>query len=94
MSNELPASIVKFEEVKDSIIEAIKRKSDKLNIKESVTLVQGFVSQPYSMELSNFILIGGPTIPMVMLLGNETGRIYFFAYKALVHGVAEQKHDQ
>lgn len=82
----MAANVIKFETVKEKIIDAIKdeKRFKKLNLNESVTLIEGFVSQPYSMKLSNSIEIGGPTIPMVLLLGNDTGRIYFFAYKALI----------
>jgi hypothetical protein len=77
--------IIKFAEVKHKIIEAIQGKpKQELGINESVTLLDGFVSSPYTTTLSNDFILGGSFVPMVMLVGNDTGRIYFFAYKALV----------
>lgn len=76
--------LIKFNEYKDQIIAAIERNSNLLQINEPVTLVDGFVNQPVSSELSGSFIIGGPTIPLVMLVGNTTGRVYYFALKALL----------
>ena len=35
-------------------------------------------------ELTGAFVIGGPTIPMIAVVGNNSGRIYFFALKALL----------
>lgn len=74
---------IKFEEYKEKIIEALKTKSN-LGIPEPVTLIDGFVNQPIQKELSGAFVVGGPAIPMIMLLGNTSGRIYFFALKAIL----------
>ncbi len=85
MSTNTQKSALEFSKVKHKIINAIESKSkDELGIKESLTLLDGFVNSPYTTTLSNDVILGGPFVPMVMLVGNDTGRIYFFAYKALV----------
>jgi hypothetical protein len=78
--------IIKFSEIKNDLVIALneKLKSNKLHITEKVTIIDGFVNQPLSMELSGSFVIGGPTIPMIMLIGDESGRIYYFALKAIL----------
>lgn len=73
-----------FSEYKDRILKEITDRSTLLGINEPVSIVDGFVNQPIQNELSGSIMIGGPTIPMVMLVGNKTGRVYYFALKALL----------
>jgi hypothetical protein len=82
---------IKFAEIKDQILAALETRSQKksFGIEEKATLVEGFLNEPFSKELTNSIVIGGPTVPMIMLVGNESGKIYFFALKALVPGVWE-----
>lgn len=67
--------VIKFQDVQQKIITELKMRAQKIGISESVTLVDGFISQPFSMEISSSFMIGGPTIPMIMLLGNESGRL-------------------
>lgn len=74
---------IRFNEVRDKIVLGLQKQE--LNVGEPVTLVDGFLNQPFNMELTNAIMIGGPTIPMVMLLGKNSGRIYLFALKAIVN---------
>ena len=75
-----------FNEIKPKILAALQA-NPKVEIKESVSLVDGFVSQPISMELSNSVMLGGPMIPMIMLVGNESGQIYIFALKAILKDI-------
>ena len=77
---------VKFEEYKQRIIDALKVKGD-LGISEPVTLIDGFVNQPIETEISGAFIVGGPAIPMIILLGNNSGRIYFFALKAILSDI-------
>jgi hypothetical protein len=72
-----------FAEYKQRIIGAINTKGN-LGITEPVTLVDGFVNQPIQSELTGAFVVGGPAIPMVMLLGTNSGRIYYFALKAIL----------
>lgn len=81
--------IIKFSEIKNDLIIALnkKLKSNKLHLSEKVTIIDGFINQPISMELSGSFVIGGPAIPMIMLIGDESGRIYYFALKAILPNV-------
>ncbi len=72
-----------FAEYKQRIITAINEKGN-LGITEPVTLVDGFVNQPIQSELTGAFVVGGPAIPMFMLLGTTSGRIYYFALKAIL----------
>lgn len=76
---------VKFEEYKKRISDAIqlKLKDAPIGGEKGFTLVEGFVMQPLSTEMSGNIMLGGPTIPLVVIVGNTSGRMYYFAVKAL-----------
>jgi len=78
--------IIKFSEIKDELVKALNEKlqNNTLHISEKVTIIDGFVNQPLSMELSGAFVIGGPTVPLIMLVGDESGRIYYFALKAIL----------
>ena len=68
----------------EAMVEDLNKLMDDLGINESVSIVDGFANQPFQKELSGSFKIGGNTIPMVMLVGNKTGRVYYFALKALL----------
>lgn len=74
---------LKFSEYKDQITKALNNKGNSLGIQEPVTLIDGFINQPIYNELTGSFVIGGPTIPMIAVVG-KSGRIYFFALKALL----------
>jgi len=76
---------IEFESVKANIINAMEKLDfKKYGIDEPVSLIDGFITQPLNMQITNSLIIGGSVVPMVMLLGKESGRIYFFAVKALI----------
>ncbi|MBX9831113.1 hypothetical protein K2X40_04090 [Candidatus Babeliales bacterium] len=79
--------VIKFSDIKEEITKVLNSRSKKMGIKESVTLFDGFVRQPFNPELSSTYVIGGPTVPMIMLVGNETGQVYFFALKAVLDNI-------
>jgi hypothetical protein len=83
MENKQQPKITKFADIKDELIKKINGKITLLGLNEPVTLVDGFINQPISMELSGSFIIGGPTVPMIMIVGNNTGRVHFFALKAV-----------
>lgn len=82
--NEFVFMTIKFSDYKEKITKALTQKQPFLGISESVSLVDGFINQPIQQELSGNIVIGGPTIPMIAVVGNTSGRIYYFALKALL----------
>ncbi len=88
MENNQP-KVIKFSEIKDRLVQALNLKLSRqvLHVNEKVTIVDGFVNQPLSMELSGSFVIGGPSVPLVMLVGNDSGQIYYFALKAILPDV-------
>ena len=79
------STTLRFADYKDKLIAELE-KSDlaSLGINESVTLLDGFINQPIYSELTGNFVIGGPSIPMVALIGKTSSRVYFFALKALL----------
>ncbi|ADG25270.1 TPA: hypothetical protein JBI72_01310 [Legionella pneumophila] len=78
---------IKFTDYREKIIQELNNKKVFLGINEPVSLIDGFINQPIQQELSGNIVIGGPTIPMVAVVGNNSGRIYYFALKALLPSI-------
>lgn len=78
------STTIKFEDIKPKLLKAFEKRGASLDINEGVTLVNGFISQPIMKEVKGAFVIGGPTIPMIAVVGNNSGRIYFFALKALL----------
>ena len=76
--------IYSFADLKSDIIKALQDPRKKIKLDESVTLVEGFVSQPLNMHATGDLVIGGPSIPLVVLVGKDTGRVYYFALKAIL----------
>jgi len=77
--------VIKFEEYKQRITDAVQARLQLSPItgEQGFTLVDGFIMQPLSNEVSGNIVLGGHTIPMVAVVGNTSGRMYYFALKAL-----------
>ena len=76
---------IKFSEKKDDILKALRNKyKNAMWITENVTLIDWFFMQPVSDTFNWNIIIGGPQIPMIGLIWNESGRVYFIALKALL----------
>lgn len=71
---------MKFENVKDKIIEKLNSKD--LGVQEELILIDGFINQPLARSVGE-ITIGGSVVPMIMTVGKKTGRIYFFAFNDL-----------
>ena len=75
--------VLKFEDIKLELEKKIENLANNAGINEQTALVNAFTYVPFCKELTNSVLIGGPTIPMIMLLG-KSGRIYYFALKSLI----------
>ncbi len=73
---------IKFSDYKEKLLKAL-NDTDNTGIIEKVKLMEGFINQPVYNELTGSFIVGGPTIPMVALIG-DSGRIYFYALKALL----------
>jgi hypothetical protein len=77
---------IQFTEIKKDLLEELNKRVTLgyLKFPEKVNIVDGFANQMMSGEISNSIVIGGPTVPMIMVVGESTGQIYFFALRALL----------
>ncbi|MGH3055244.1 MAG: hypothetical protein ACRDL7_09740, partial [Gaiellaceae bacterium] len=64
------------------IMDALKERP--FDLGEPVTLFHGFREQVFEYTLSDYVKAAGMSVPMVMLVGARTGRIYYFALKALL----------
>lgn len=75
----------KFVDYKGEILKVLneKLKDGSLGISEKVSLVDGFFMQSFQ-DTPQGIQIGGKTVPSVMLVGENSGRVYFFALKVLL----------
>lgn len=70
---------------KQQITDAIQAKLQMTPIigENGFTIIEGFIIQPLGEEISGNV-IGGRTIPLVAIVGNTSGRMYYFALKALL----------
>jgi hypothetical protein len=84
MEDKKQKKMLKFEEIRQEILDELNKRNKCIGISEPVTLVDGFVNHPVNMELTSSLMLGGATIPMIMLLGTQSGIIYLFALKALL----------
>ena len=75
---------IKFSDYKEKIIKALNEKAPQHGIQEPTILVDGFMNQPIQKESIGGLVIDYPAIPMVAVVGNNSGRIYFFALKKLL----------
>ncbi len=75
---------IKFEDYKDQILEKLKEHLKTIPLNGNFTLIDGFFNQPIQKELSGAIIIGGPTVPMVAIVENNTGQMHFLAVKILI----------
>ena len=73
---------IKFQDIQDDLIKALKPLAKDLN--EEVNLIDGFISAEFLEELNDNPVLGGPTVPMVALIGEKGGRLYFYSLKKLL----------
>ncbi len=78
---------IKFSDYKEEILKALNEKVSSHGILEPTSLIDGFINQPIQKELTGAFVVGGPTIPMVAVVGNNSGKIYYFALKALLPNI-------
>jgi hypothetical protein len=79
-------SSIKFSDIKDKLQVALqeKLKNTPISHENGFALVEGFMTLPLQEEISNNVVIGGPNIPIIAIVGNTSGRIYTFALKAIL----------
>jgi len=73
---------IEFKKYKNKILKALKKRD--LNIDEPCSLIEGFFNPLIHDELSFGLVICGPSVIMIYLVGNKSGRLYPFALKALL----------
>lgn len=75
-----------FAEYKQRIIAAAQQRLNEAGIRErdGFGIVDGFTMLGLQQEIGNDIQIGGPTLPVITLIGNTSGRVYHFALKVLL----------
>ncbi len=85
------SKVIKFADIKKDLLDELNRKiiEGDLKFTEKVNIVEGFVSQPLAAQISSSFVLGGPTIPMVMVAGEKTGQIHFFALRVLMPHIFE-----
>lgn len=84
---------IKFSDIKKDLQTELERRLKESPILNEVgfTLIDGFSNLSLQGEISNNIVIGGPTIPTVSIVGNTSGRVYTFALKAIMPNLWETK---
>lgn len=79
---------INFNEYKERIITALESRNFRMRQAGTQSpeyiLIDGFVNQPIYNQLSNSVVIGGPSVPMIMVAHIQTGELHFFPLKALV----------
>ena len=78
---------IEFQKIKVRLREAIDAalRKDLLNPSDYELIENSFINQSIQAELSNNIIIGGSTLPMVAVVKKSTGQLFFYALKALIH---------
>lgn len=78
---------IKFEDFKSLITKAVEEhlRTTPIQGEAGFTLIDGFIMQQLNKEISRDIIIGGDVnlLPLVAVVGNTSGRLYYFAVKKL-----------
>lgn len=82
---------IEFKDVKQAVLDELEKRE--LHINEPVNIVDGFINLPYQLAITNHFILGGPTIPLVMLVGNS-GRMYYFALKSILKDLEQYRQTQ
>lgn len=81
--------MVNFDDYKTQIQSAIQQKiaTGIISDPQGFILIDGFINISMQKELSGSLMIGGPTIPTVAVVGKSTGIMYTFALKVLLPNI-------
>lgn len=73
--------MIEFKEIRKDIEIALNERI-KLGVftgeDKGVTLIDGIFMQPIQNSISGNFIIGGPSVPVVGVVSNKSGRIYYF----------------
>lgn len=80
---------VVFEEHRKQIEDAINNriKNGSINDPSGFILIDGFVNMSYNKRIDNSIVVGGPSVPCISVVGKSTGLVYTFALKVLLPNI-------
>jgi len=79
-------SKLEFKQIKMELQAALSKKLKEgvLTDPNGFTLLDGFINPSISNDISGNLVLGGPTLPMVAVISNTSGQVYYFALKALL----------
>jgi len=75
--------VFNYKDIKEELREVIINKKI-TDINEPVSICEGIATMDFRPYLYNTALWGGGDIPMVILVGTETGKLYFFSLYILL----------
>jgi hypothetical protein len=80
---------INFEQYKEQIQAAIEVRLKQGIIKDPMgfILIDGFISLSYNKDVTNSLIVGGPSIPSIAVVGKSTGLIHTFALKVLIPNI-------
>ena len=76
--------MINFLEVKEKIENILNTKNHILGIDEPVAMIDGVFRLHHLPCLDDEIWLGGDYVPAVMVIGINTGLVYWFSYNALM----------
>jgi len=80
---------INFQDYRERILQALRDKGfvffDATTNTGDYILLDQFLNQSIAPQLSGNVVIGGPTLPMVMLVNVRTSEVKLFALKGLVN---------
>jgi len=76
---------IKFSYYKNEIIEALNSKNRLID--EPNYLIDGFINLPIIYKINGDITVWSPIMPMIAVIWNNSGRIYFFPLKELLPNI-------
>ena len=83
---------LQFSECEEEIINMINSNTGDSALNERVSLVNGFVNQRVIDDFNKEPEIFDPEMPMIAVVGEDSGRVYLYALKALLHKFEHKKN--
>lgn len=86
-----------FSNLKEEILKGLSRNKIKcvnqtgtellISEQHKLTIIDSFVNQPIQESLNGNIIIGGPTLPLVVIVCEKCGNVQYYALRKLVPSV-------
>ena len=77
-----------FKKYSEAILKKLKENKN-LTLQGNWTIMEFFVNQSIQEEISGNIVIGGPTLPLVVMMNTDTGEVKYFSLKFLIGDLIE-----